>query len=362
MILINLIVFAAILSILIVIHELGHFLVAKRLGIRVEKFALGFGPKLFSRKVGETEYLVCAILFGGFIKMAGDSAQEASGARDEFLSRSPGERAGIVFAGPMFNYILAFFSLWCVFYFGYPRLTNTIGELVAGMPAQKAGLQVGDKVVTVDGEPVPYWDDLIKRIHKAKGEALRLSVQRGDKRLELEMTPEAKEVETLWGRKVEVGLIGIKPSEDIVLVRYGFFEALGRGTASLLKMTGQTFVAIFYIITGTLSFKESVTGPLGIFSMTSIAVKIGFSAVVHVIGILSMSLAIFNVLPLPVLDGGHIFLAGIEKLRGRRLAQRTEEIINNIGLSFLIILAVFISFNDLIRNGYWDKFVSMFVK
>jgi len=324
------IVFLVILSILIFVHELGHFLVAKRLGIRVEKFALGFGPKLVSRKVGDTEYMVCAVPFGGFIKMAGDNANEASGGRDEFLSRPPGQRAQVVFAGPAFNYVLAFLSLWAVFYFGYPRLTTTIGELVEGMPAQKLGLQAGDKIVAVDGEEVPYWQDLTRRIHAAQGQELTLSVERGGGRFDLVMTPEAKEVETLWGRKVEVGLIGIKPSEDIVLVRYGLFEAFWRGGQSLLSLTAKTFTAIYYIIAGTLSFKESVTGPLGIFFITSNAAKIGVSAVIHVIGILSMSLAIFN--------------------------------INNVGLSFLIILAVFIFFNDLIRYGYWDKFLSLFVK
>ncbi len=356
------IVFVVILSILIFVHELGHFLAAKRLGIRVEKFALGFGPKLLSRKVGDTEYMICAVPFGGFIKMAGDSAPEASGAADEFLSRPPGERARVVFAGPAFNYVLAFLCLWCVFYFGYPCLTTTIGELVDGMPAQEAGLRVGDKIVAVNGEEVPYWQNLTKRIHAAQDEELTFSVERDGARFELAMTPAAKEVETLWGRKVEVGLVGIKPSEEIVLVRYGFFESFVRGGKSLLSLTGRTFAAIYYIIAGTLSFRESVTGPLGIFFITSNAAKIGFSAVVHVIGILSMSLAVFNVLPLPILDGGHIFLAGLEKLRRRPLAVRTEEIINNVGLSFLIVLAVFIFFNDLIRYGYWDKFLSLFVK
>ncbi|MGE5279277.1 MAG: RIP metalloprotease RseP [Deltaproteobacteria bacterium] len=356
------IIFLLILSILILVHELGHFLTAKRFGIRVEKFSLGFGPKLLSRKIGDTEYMLCAIPFGGFIKMAGDNSLEATGARDEFLSRPPGQRAAVVFAGPAFNYILAFFSLWCVFVFGYPKMTSAIGELVDGMPAAKAGLAVGDRIVAVNGEEVSYWEDVTRRIHAAKGQQLDLAVARGEKRFDLVLTPEAKEVETLWGKKVEVGLIGIKPSDDIVLVRYGFFDAFRRAGTTLVSLTVKTLAAIFYIVAGTLSFRESVTGPLGIFFITSNAAKIGFSAVVHVIGILSMSLAIFNVLPLPVLDGGHIFLAGLEKLRGRPLPQRAEEIITNVGLSLLIVLAVFIFFNDLIRYGYWDKFLSMFAK
>jgi len=356
------IAFILILSILILVHELGHYIWAKRLKIKVEKFSLGFGPKLLSKKIGETEYMLCAIPFGGFIKMAGDSAEEFHGEPDEFLSRKPGERAGIIFAGPFANYILAFLSLWMVYYLGYPKVTTTVGELVEGMPAAVAQLKVGDEIVEVDGVKVRYWDEMAKAIRARKGETLHLKVLREKEELSLALTPEAKEVETVWGKKVEVGLIGVKPSGDIVKVRYGFWDSFGKGLGNLIQMTGMTLLAIFYIIIGTMSFKESVTGPLGIFLIASNAAKVGFSAVLHVIGILSMSLAVFNLLPLPILDGGHIFLAALEKIRKRPLARRTEEVISNIGLSFLIVLAIFIFFNDLIRYGYWDKMLAFFLK
>jgi len=356
------IIFLVILSVLILVHELGHYLWAKYLKIRVEKFSLGFGPRLLSKKIGETEYMLCAIPFGGFIKMAGDSYEDAKGKSDEFLARSPGQRAGVIFAGPFFNYVLAFLCLWMVFYLGYPRTTTKIGELIAKMPAEAAHLKVGDKILEVDGIPVKYWEDLTKTIRSKKGKTLNLKFERGEEKLETKLTPEFKEVETLFGKKIEVSLIGIRPSSDYVLVRYGFWTALVKGTQNLLEMTKMTILAITYIIFGTMSFRESVTGPLGIFFITSGAAKMGFSAVLHVVGILSMSLAVFNLLPLPILDGGHIFFAGLEKLRKKPLKQKTEEIINNIGLSFLIILAVFIFCNDLIRYGYWDKFLALFTK
>jgi regulator of sigma E protease len=353
-------IFIIILSVLILVHELGHFIAAKRLGIRVEKFSLGFGPKLFSRKFGDTEYLLCGIPFGGYIKMAGDSPDEAKGAKDEFLSRPVGQRISVIAAGPVFNYILAFFCLWMVFFLGFPRMTSKIGELMPNMPASKIGLMVDDRIISVDGEKVAYWDQMTKLIHEKKGKAIVLKIERGDQVLEKELTPEIKEVETILGKKVEVGLIGIKPSDEVSLVRYGLFQALIKGTESLIEMTIMTVTALFYIIIGTMSFKESVTGPLGIFFIATNAAKIGFSAVLHVIGILSMSLAVFNILPLPILDGGHIFFAGLEKLRRRPLSRKSEDVINNIGLSFLIILAIFIFCNDLIRYGYWDKALSFF--
>ncbi len=356
------IIFILILSILILVHELGHFICAKQLGIKVEKFSLGFGPKLFSKTFGATEYMICAVPFGGFIKMAGDSTEEFKGAKNEFLSRAPGHRARIIFAGPFFNYVLAFLCLWMVYFLGFPKMTTTVGELVAGMPAQAAHLMAGDKITEVNGEKVKFWEDMTAKIHASKGKAVHLKVKRAAQELDLELTPEMKKVETVFGKKVEVGLIGIKPSDEIVKVRYGLGTALLKGTQTLLSMTAMTVVAIFYIMIGTMSFKESVTGPLGIFFITTNAAKIGFSAVLHVIGILSMSLAVFNLLPLPILDGGHIALAGLEKLRKRPLARKTEDVMNNVGLSFLVILAIFIFCNDLIRYGYWDKFLAMFTK
>lgn len=356
------IIFILILSVLILIHELGHFVTAKHLGIKVEKFSLGFGPKLFSKKIGETEYMLCAVPFGGFIKMAGDNSEDFKGGPDEYLSRAPGQRARVVFAGPFFNYILAFFCLWMVYFLGFPKFTTTIGELMPGMPAQTAGLLVGDKIVAVDGKRVEFWEDMTKEIHSKKDKIIHLTVSRKSTEFAVDMISKTKEVETIFGKKVEVGLIGVKPSDDIIKVRYSIGVALVKGVQGLIQMTVMTLVAIFYIIIGTMSFRESVTGPLGIFFITSNAAKLGFSAVLHVVGILSMSLAIFNLLPLPILDGGNIFLTGLEKIRKRPLSRKTEDFINNVGLSFLIILAIFIFGNDLIRYGYWDKILAFFMK
>jgi regulator of sigma E protease len=356
------IIFILILSILILVHELGHFLAARQLGIRVEKFSLGFGPKLLSKKQGETEYMLCAIPFGGFVKLAGDTREELTGKEDEFLGRSVGHRARVIAAGSIFNYILAFLCLWLVFFFGFPRFTTVIGELVPNMPAQKSGLLTGDKILEIDGEKVAFWEDITKRIYAKKGEPLSLKVLRGSSELQYTLTPEQKQLPSVLGKKVEVGLIGIKPSDNIITVRYGFWVACGKAIVNLLQMTYMTLVSIFYILIGAMSLKESFTGPIGIFFAATGAAKIGFSAVVHLIAVLGMSLAIFNLLPFPVLDGGYLALLGLEKLRKKTLSPKVENVIMNTGASFLIVLAVFIFGNDLVRYGYFDKLLGLFIK
>jgi regulator of sigma E protease len=141
-------VFIAILSVLIVVHELGHFIAARRVGVRVEKFSLGFGPQLFKKKNKDTEYLISAIPLGGFVKMAGDSLEEYKGKSDEYFYKSPGERFQIIFAGPFLNYVLGFLFFWFIFFTGYPMLTTKVGGLLDDFGAKKAGLQVGDRIVS----------------------------------------------------------------------------------------------------------------------------------------------------------------------------------------------------------------------
>ena len=156
-------IFVVILSILIVVHEFGHFIIAKKMGVRVEKFSIGFGPKLFSWKRKDTEYTLCAFPLGGYVKMAGDTLEEAHpGVADEYFSQSPGRRFQIVFFGPLLNYLLGLFCFWFIFVAGYPQLTTKVGGLVDGYGAQKAGIQVGDRIIAIDSMKVKYWEDLQK--------------------------------------------------------------------------------------------------------------------------------------------------------------------------------------------------------
>ena len=359
----NTLIFLIIISILIFVHELGHFLMARRLGIRVEKFALGFGPQLFGFKFQDVNFKICLIPFGGYVKLAGDSRQEYKGKSDEYFSRSPGERAKVVFFGPLFNYILAFLFLWVVYCIGYPQISTTVGKVIDDMPAQEIGILENDKIIEINGQKVKYWSDVLVKIKNrvTKGN-IEVKVLRSGKEIDFIIIPVQREEKDLFGKKRRVSLIGIAPSGEIIEEKYNIFVAFGVSLFNILKLTYFTFKAIISLVLGHLSLRESVTGPVGIFSITTEAAKYGFNALLHVTSMFSLALAIFNVLPIPVLDGGHLLFLGIEKLRKKPMSERAEERITNIGFSLILILAVFILFNDLIRYGYWDKINGWLIK
>lgn len=359
----NTIIFLTIISILIFIHELGHFLMARRLGIKVEKFSLGFGPQLFGFKFKGVDFKLCIIPFGGYVKLAGDSRQEHKGENHEYLSRSPGQRALVVFFGPLFNYILAFLTLWVVYCVGFPQMGTTVGQVIKDMPAAKAGILKDDKIIEIDGKKVKYWDDVLDNIkNRAIKSDVAIKAMRDGQEISFSVSPINKKEKNLFGEEREVTLVGIAPSGEIIEEKYNIFTAFGVSLVNILKLSYFTFKAIFSLIIGNLSLKEAVTGPVGIYSITSEAAKVGFNALLHVTSMLSLALALFNVLPIPVLDGGHILFLGIEKIRKKPISEKIEQKISDVGFGFLIILAVFILFNDLVRYGYWDKLNDLLIK
>ncbi len=359
--LLSLIYFLIVLGILVLVHEFGHFITAKKLGVRVERFAIGFGPKLWSIKKGETEYLICAIPLGGYVKMAGDEPGEnIKGHEWEFLSRSVFDRFKILLAGPLLNYILAFLIFSIIFMFGSPTLTNEVGSLFKDYPAEKQGILVGDKILSIDGKNVKYWEDLTEIIHTHTAGPMKLSIERAGKISEKEITPIVREMKDIFGKSTRIALIGIAPSQKIEKVRYGFISSFYMGFKKLIQLTYITYKALWSVLTGSLSVKESMTGPIGIFVITGEAAKMGLIYLFHLMAILSASLAIFNLLPFPVLDGGHIFFLALEKIMGKPLPMKTQEIVTNIGISLLILLTIFIFYNDIIKFGVVDKVLKLF--
>jgi len=360
--LLSLIAFLAVLSVLVLIHEFGHFIVAKRIGVRIERFSFGFGPKLFSVKKGDTEYIVSAIPVGGYVKFAGDEPTEKLQNKPwEFPARSIFERFRIIFAGPLLNYILAFLIFSAIFMVGSPVMTTEIGAMLKDYPAQKAGLIVGDKVIAVDGRSVKYWEEMTDMIHKHAEGPIRFSIERNGKLYDKEIQPIVRKGKDVFGNEVRLALVGVAPSpQRIEKVRYGFFKSLYMGFNKLTELTVLTYKALWYLIIGRLSFKESMTGPIGIFMITAQAASLGLIYLLQFTAILSASLAIFNLLPIPALDGGHILFLIVEKVRGKPLSMKAQEFIANVGLWLLILLMLFLVYNDISKFGILDKAAKLF--
>jgi len=359
----SLVCFIAVLSALVLAHEFGHFITAKRLKVHVQIFSLGFGPKLWSIKKDETEYRLSAIPLGGYVKMAGDDPTESlEGKPYEFLSRSVWDRFKIIFAGPALNYILAFLIFSVIFMFGSPTLTTEVGGFLKDYPAEKAGVLVGDKILIVDGRSVKYWEDMTTLIHKHTGGSIKILLDRKGTILEKDITPLVRKTKDIFGKETMLTLIGVSPSQKIENVKYGPLESLKMGAIKLATLTVVTYKALWAVMTGGLSVKESMTGPIGIFVVTGQAAKMGMIYLFHLMGILSASLAIFNLLPLPILDGGHILFLAIEKVRGKPMSFKTQEAIANIGVALLILLTVFIFYNDIVKFGIAGKIMGIFKK
>ena len=346
----NLLIFITILSILIVVHEFGHFLAAKQSGVKVERFSVGFGPALLKIRGKETDFWVCLFPLGGYVKLAGDVRSECQGDDFEFLSKGPGAKIKIVLAGPLFNYILAAVLFCIIGLIGFPHLDTVVGEILDNYPAQTAGMRVGDKVLKVNGNQVGAWQEMSQRIHQSK-DKVSLEVERDGEVVYFDVPLKTEEITDERGRKKMVTMIGIASSSTVKIVRYNPIEAFLNGIRITLSLTVFIIQGIIFMIVGALPFKEAVAGPVGIYYITSEAVKIGLVAVIHLMGVLSLSLAIVNLLPFPLLDGGHFVIFLVEKIRRRSLSEKAELFLTRLGFIMLGTLIIFVFYNDIVRFG-----------
>ena len=345
------IIVLVVFSILIILHEMGHLLAAKKFGIGVEVFSLGMGKRLFGRKIGETDYRISLIPFGGYIKMAGEDPGEVSGKDNELPSKPVGQRFWVMASGAFTNYIFAFILFSIIFMIGVPTLSNEIGQILKGYPAEKAGMKVGDQILSIDDKKVEYWDDIVARIKEesAAKESLRFELLRDNKVISIDIKPHISQVTNIFGQTISRPMIGIAPKDKILSVSYDPPRAVFYGGKRLLALTGMTYKGIWLLVTGGMPIKTSISGPIGIAHLMAQAARLGFVPLLIITAHISMALAIFNLLPFPVLDGGHIVFLAIEKVRGRPLSVKTQEVITQAALVLLIAFALFVSWHDLLK-------------
>ncbi|MFQ5830322.1 MAG: RIP metalloprotease RseP [Candidatus Methylomirabilia bacterium] len=438
--------FVIVIGILILVHELGHFFVARWMGVGVDRFSIGFGPVLLRWRRKDTEYCLSAVPMGGYVKMMGEESPVEGGGSDDvdaaksFALKPLWVRALIVSAGPVMNFALAamifagFFALvgrpvdpavlgqiepdgpaaqasletgdrvvavdgrpvthwedlfqavqdadgettqftvrrgvdertvaltptrstvrdilgdqeevWSLG--ARPYLPPKIGNVLPGYPAAKAGLETGDSIVALDGSPVATWDDLAEEIRKRPGQEVELTVERGEETLTVSITPRAITERTLTGEETEVGRIGISRASSAIYVRSNPVVAVRRGLVHTLDITKFTLVAFWKLVTGQLP-TSTLGGPIQIAVVAGEQARQGVTSLALFIAVISVNLAILNLLPVPMLDGGHLLFFAFEAVMGRPLSLRKRELAQQVGLVLLLLLMVFAVYNDLAR-------------
>ena len=337
-----------VLSVLIIVHEWGHFITARKLGIRVEKFSIGFGKKIFSRKKGNTEYMLSAIPLGGYVKLAGDERDQCQGKPDEFYARPIGHRALVVLMGPVVNFVFAYVCFYLIAVTGFPLLAPKIGNIEENKPAHHAGFVKNDYIFAINGHAINSWQDIQDTVRKtAPKQALHVNIRRDGQVITATVIPESRTITNMFGKKEQIPLIGIEPADDFVLVPQGLVASFAFAWRELVKIPILTFKILYHIIAGDVPAKGNVGGPILIGMVIWEAVRLGLTHVVYVTAIISASLAIINLFPFPVLDGGHILFMFIEKIRGRPISAKLEEILMRVGTGAIILLALFVFYNDL---------------
>jgi regulator of sigma E protease len=347
--------FILVLGLLIFVHELGHFLFAKLFGVRVLKFSLGFGPKIAGKVVGETEYVISAFPLGGFVKMFGENPDEKLMEDDKsgsFAHKPVWQRFMIVLAGPLFNLLFALFLFFMVFVLvGVPTPVDTtrVGQVTAGSPADKAGLKPDDLILEIDGQPTPGWLDVLNGVKDSEGRELAVVVQRGAERLQLGVVPKKDSVKNVFGEKVEERfMIGIVKADELTYTRVTILKSFKTALSQTWMYISLTFMGLVKIVQRVVPASE-LGGPILIAQIAGEQMKAGWLNLVFFMGLLSINLGFLNLLPVPVLDGGHLVFLTIEGIMRKPLNERAQIFAQQIGIGLLATLMIFVFYNDIVR-------------
>jgi len=358
---ISLVAFLAVLTVLVYIHELGHYLAARQCGVRVEVFSIGFGPEIFGKTSSNgTRWKFSAVPFGGYVKMFGEQAPTDGRAAEQssemdikqsFYNKPLRQRAWIVFAGPLSNFLFAILILAGLFVaLGEPHTPPSISTVQPGSAAERGGLKPGDVFLEVDGEQIERFEDLRRLVQLSPNRELSILVRRGDQTVRLNVIPDAAE-ETRFGTSQLVGRLGVaRGTRDLTFVRYDPFTALYKAAFQTAKMSKDMLAAVGQIIVGERTAKE-LGGPIKIAQISGEMAQAGFVMLIQFAAILSINLGLINLFPVPLLDGGHLMFYLVEAVRGKPVGQKAMTVSLNIGLMLILTLTVFVTWNDLVQSS-----------
>jgi regulator of sigma E protease len=357
--------FLFVLTIVVFFHELGHFLVGRWAGVRVLTFSLGFGPELFGFNDRHgTRWKISAIPLGGYVKFFGDETEASTPSAETLAHMTPeeralsfhhkkvGPRAAIVAAGPIANFLLAIVIFACMFtFFGKPNTSARVDKVEASSAAAAAGFQAGDVVTAIDGNKIETFSDMQRIVSGRAGERLTFTVKRGETNIQLQGTPELREVKDPFGNVQRLGVLGITrqtAAGDVVTERVDPVTAVWLGVKETWFVIDRTLSYVSRIFTGRES-ADQVGGPLRIAQMSGQVATIGLGALIQLAAVLSISIGLLNLFPVPLLDGGHLLFYAIEAARGRPLSERAQEVGFRIGLGLVLMLMVFATYNDILH-------------
>ncbi len=356
------ILFLVVLTVLVFVHELGHYLAARYNGVRVEVFSIGFGPEIYgwNDRVG-TRWKIGAIPLGGYVKMFGDSDTVEDGEGEErdltpeeravsFHHKRLGQRTVVVAAGPVANFVFAIVILAGLFSIaGNPMTLSAVGEVQPGSAAEQAGLQVGDRIVGIDDETVVWFEDLRRIISVNPEVELQLHVLRDDTELSIMATPQRRSIEEVTGDKRVIGLLGVKPDPaQVGYERHNPLAATWMAVEWSATLTGRILSYLGQVVTGARDTDE-LGGPLRIAQMSGKMAQGGLINLISFMAALSINLGLINLFPIPMLDGGHLVFYAAEAIRGRPLGPRAQEYGFRFGLVLVLLLMILATWNDLVQ-------------
>lgn len=357
--------FLFVLTLVVFFHELGHFLVARWNGVRVLTFSLGFGPEIvgFNDRHG-TRWKLSLIPLGGYVKFFGDESEASTPSSDSlakmtaaeqavsFHHKRVGPRAAIVVAGPVANFLLAIVLFTFLFsVFGVPNTSARVDGVQPGSAAESAGFQPGDVVVAIDGKQIRNFLEMQRLVGVEAGHELKFTIKRGDSTLDLAATPQLKEIKDRFGNVQRLGLLGISrttAANEALTERVDPATALWMGIKETWFVVDRTFAYIGGVFTGR-EAADQLGGPLRIAQVSGQVATIGFTPLLHLAAVLSISIGLLNLFPVPLLDGGHLLFYAVEAVRGRPLSERAQEMGFRIGLGLVLMLMVFATYNDILH-------------